>query len=188
MKICYADPPYLGCGSRLYGKLHPDAADYDDPETHRKLIARLSDEFDAWALSLHVPSIRTILGFCPEDVRVGAWVKSFASFKPGVNPAWCWEPVIFRGGRALGRDVPTVRDYVVAPITLKKGCPGAKPEAFSFWVFEFLGADPADEFVDMFPGSGSVGEAWARWSDVSRKLGEVSRRKVEPGQAVLALE
>jgi hypothetical protein len=84
MRFAYADPPYLGCG-RLYAKYHPDALIWDDPETHRHLIERLSDEWpDGWALSLHTPSLRTILPMCPADVRVAAWVKPFAVFKPGV--------------------------------------------------------------------------------------------------------
>lgn len=45
MKAAYADPPYLGCGKSHYGALHEQAADYDDPEHHRRLIERLCDEF-----------------------------------------------------------------------------------------------------------------------------------------------
>jgi hypothetical protein len=170
MKFAYADPPYLGCGARLYGKIHPDAADYDRPETHKALVERLCDEFEAWALSLHVPSLRTILPMCPEDARIGVWGKSFAAFKPNVNPAYCWEPVIFRGGRSLGRDVPTVRDYVVAPITLQRGLPGVKPDAFCWWIFDFLGAESADDFHDLFPGSGAVGRAWEQYKRAKTSL------------------
>lgn len=164
-RFAYADPPYLGQGRKLYGKLHPDAADFDRPEAHRALIGRLVDEFpDGWALSASSPSLHTILPMCPPDVRVGAWVKPFASFKANVNPAYCWEPVIFTGGRKLGREVDTVRDYVSAPITLKRGTPGAKPDAFCVWLFNVLGMRPEDELVDLFPGSGAVTRAWQRWS------------------------
>jgi hypothetical protein len=38
---------------------------------------------------------------------------------------------------------------------------GAKPAVFIRWVFDLLGALPGDEFVDVFPGSGGVGRAWA---------------------------
>jgi hypothetical protein len=161
--FAYADPPYLGCGAKHYGDRHPDAAAYDRVEAHEALIGRLCGEFEAWALSLHSPSLRAILPLCPADVRVGAWVKPFASFKANVNPGYCWEPVIFRGGRRLGRDVPTVRDYVSVPITLRKGCPGAKPPEFCWWIFDFLGAGPDDEFHDLFPGSGAVGLAWEEY-------------------------
>jgi hypothetical protein len=163
VKAAYADPPYLGCGKSHYGHLHAEAADYDDPETHRKLIARLCDEFDAWALSLHSPSLKVILPMCPDDCRVSPWVKPFASFKPGVNPAFAWEPVIWRGGRKRGLDEPTLRDYCSAPITLRRGFPGAKPDEFCWWLFDLLGLTPDDEFHDLFPGSGAVGRAWEAW-------------------------
>lgn len=161
MKFAYADPPYLGCGQKHYGQHHEAAADYDRLETHAALIERLVDEYpDGWALSLHTPSLRAILPLCPEDVRVSAWVKPFASFKPGVNPGYCWEPVIWRGGRKLGRDVPTVQDFVSANITLRKGLSGAKPPAFCHWLFDLLGMQPGDEFHDLFPGTGGVLAAW----------------------------
>lgn len=160
MKFAYADPPYLGVAG-YYKHLHPDALDYDRVETHAALIERLCGEFaDGWALSLHSPSLRTILPLCPPDVRVMAWTKPFASFKPGVNPAYAWEPVIVRGGRKRNRDVPTVRDWCAVNITLQRGLTGAKPKAFCFWIFEVLGMLPSDEFCDLFPGSGAVSEAW----------------------------
>lgn len=168
MKFAYADPPYLGCGQKHYGHQHADAADYDSIEAHCSLISRLGFEFpDGWAMSLSSTTLRRILLLCPEDVRVGAWVKPFASFKPNVNPAYCWEPVIFHGGRSAsgrgGRTSATVRDYVSANITLQMGTSGAKPDAFAFWIFEFLGAQAEDEMVDLFPGSGAIGRAWETW-------------------------
>jgi hypothetical protein len=165
MMFVYADPPYLGCGAKLYAQHHPDAADYDDPETHRALVLRLvGGGFDGWALSLHSPSLRVILPMCPDDCRVMAWVKPFASFKPNVNPAYCWEPVIVWGGRKRTREQPTVRDYVSASITLRKGLAGAKPRAFAFWLFEVLGMEPDDELVDLFPGTGAITNAFLEWS------------------------
>lgn len=164
MRFCYADPPYLGLAEKFYGKLHPEAAEYDKPEKHQWLIDRLCDEFpDGWAMSLHTPTLRTILPMCPEDCRVGAWVKPFASFKKGVRVAYAWEPVIFRGGRRRPQEVDTVRDWIAANIALERGFRGAKPDGFAFWIFEILGMQPDDEFVDMFPGSGSVTRAWESW-------------------------
>ena len=95
--------------------------------------------------------------------RVAAWVKPFASFKPGVNPAYAWEPVIFAGGRKRGKKADTVRDWVACNIALERGFFGAKPEGFCFWLFDLLGMTPDDEFEDIFPGSGAVGKAWKRW-------------------------
>lgn len=160
MKFAYADPPYLGCG-KLYARNHPDALDADNPEWHGAMIARLCDEFpDGWAMSLSSPSLRTILPMCPEDARVGAWVKPFAIFKPNVNPAYAWEPFIWRGGRKGDRKRATVRDWVSANITLKRGLTGVKPKAFCAHIFQVLGILPEDEFIDLFPGSGAVSEAF----------------------------
>lgn len=163
MRFAYADPPYLGCGA-LYAKHHPEALVWDDPATHRALIERLSNEYpDGWALSASTPSLRTLLPMCPEDVRIGSWVKPFCSFKPGVPVAYAWEPVLWRGGRRRSRNEPTVRDWVAASITLKRGLTGTKPRLVCRWIFDLLGADAGDELDDLFPGSGAVGSAWADW-------------------------
>ena len=163
MRAAYADPPYLGLAEKFYGRLHPEAAEYDKPETHRALIQRLCDEFDTWALSLHEPSLRVILPMCPRDVRVAAWVKPFASFKPNVLRAWTWEPVIFRFARNRTREQGTWRDFVAEPIAMRRGFPGAKPDGFCFWLFDGLNLSPDDDFHDLFPGSGAVGRAWETW-------------------------
>jgi hypothetical protein len=163
MRIAYADPPYLGCGG-LYAAYHPDARDWNDPETHRDLVARLCGEFsDGWAMSLSAPSLRTILPMCPDDARVGSWVKPFASFKPGVTIAYAWEPVIWRGGRKRTREQDTVRDWIAESITLKRGLTGAKPRKFCRWLFEVMNLQPGDELVDLFPGTGAVSAAWLEW-------------------------
>lgn len=163
MKAAYADPPYLGLAEKFYGELHPEAAAYDKPETHKALIERLCDEYEAWAMSLHTPALRVILPMCPDDVRVAAWTKPFASFKPGVGVAYAWEPVIVRGGRRRTREQRTVRDYCAVPITLRRGFCGAKPKDFCYWLFEILNLETDDEFHDLFPGSGAVSRAWDEW-------------------------
>ena len=163
-RAAYADPPYLGCGAKLYGELHAQAAECDSLDFHRELIERLSSDFDAWALSLHSPSLRDLLPLCPDDVRVAAWVKPFCSYKPGVNPAYAWEPVIFRGGRKRPRGDDKIRDFISEPVRLGKArVPGEKPRAFCFWIFDLLGLQPDDDLHDLFPGSGAVSEAWEAW-------------------------
>jgi hypothetical protein len=92
---------------------------------------------------------------CPEDARVGAWVKPFAVFKPNVNPAYAWEPFIWRGGRKGDRTRATVRDWASANITLKRGLTGAKPRDFCRHILDVLGFEPGDDIVDMFPGTGA---------------------------------
>jgi hypothetical protein len=159
MKFAYADPPYLGCGAKFYQR-----PEWDTVKRHAELVAQLVAEYpDGWVMSLHTPSLKAILPLCPDVARVGAWVKPFASFKPNVSPAYCWEPVIWMGGRKRTRDEMTVRDYHSEGITLKRGFTGAKPEGFSFWVFDLLGMQPDDEFVDLFPGSGAVSVAWEQF-------------------------
>ena len=108
-------------------------------------------------------SLKFILSLCPDDVRVAAWVKPFCAFKPNVNPAYAWEPVIIKGGRKLGREVVTVRDWIAESITLNKGLCGVKPKAFCFWLFDFVGLQSGDVFYDIFPGSGAVGKAWQEY-------------------------
>jgi len=165
MKFAYADPPYLGCGN-LYAKHHPDALVWDDPQSHKDLIERLVDEFlDGWAYSLSSSTLHTILPFCPSDVRVMAWVKPFCSYKPNVNPAYSWEPIIVRGGRKRGRKLNTVDDFVSCNITLKKGLTGVKPLNFWMWLFAVLNALPGDEFCDLFPGSNGGDKAWKMFCD-----------------------
>lgn len=168
MNFAYADPPYLGLSQKFYGHLHAQAADYDDPEVHRQLITRLCDEFDGWALSLHTPALKIMLDMCPADVRIGSWVKPFASFKKNVTRAWAWEPIILRGGRPIPITQPTVRDWVESPavaenITMKRGFTGAKPAAVVRWIFDWWNMQPGDEFTDLFPGSGAVQDAYTAW-------------------------
>lgn len=153
MRFAYADPPYIGQAKKHYGCEEID---------HIKLIADLM-KYDGWALSLSSPTLKQILDLCPDDVRIGAWVKPFCSFKPNVNPAYAWEPVIFWGGRKRGREDLTIRDWVSANITLQTGVHGAKPKAFCYWIFDILGMFIDDEFDDLFLGSGAVSKTWEEW-------------------------
>jgi hypothetical protein len=170
VRFAYADPPYPGHLRRKLYASDPKCAEVD----HAELVAKLVREFpDGWALSTGSNNLHAVLPLCPPDVRVMAWVKPFCSFKPGVNPAYAWEPVIVRGGRKLGRDIDTRRDWVSANILLKKGCAGAKPPQFCDWLFGVLGAQSGDDLADLYPGSGGVGRRWAetygavRWDLVS---------------------
>lgn len=160
MKFAYADPPYIGKAYKHY-RDHPD---YGGEVDHAALIERLCDEYpDGWALSCSTPSLAQILAMCPSGVRIGAWVKPFAVFKPNVNPAYAWEPVVFSGGRRRTREQPTVRDWVSENITLRRGLVGVKPDKVCQWIFDVLNAQPGDVMDDLFPGSGAVSEAWSRW-------------------------
>ena len=162
MKVAYADPPYLGC-SHFY----PEHQEID----HNKLIEDLVWNYEIWALSCSSPSLGILLNHYllkgrtkSGVVRVAAWVKPFCSFKPNVNPGYAWEPVIFSTKRTrFTREQPTIRDWVSANITLKRGMKGVKPIGFCYWLFELLGMQPEDDFVDLYPGTGAVTRAWEKW-------------------------
>jgi len=162
MKVAYADPPYIGQANK-----YPEKQEVD----HKELIDMLCSNYECWALSASSPSLQYILSLCPTDVRVGAWVKPFCIFKPNVNPAYAWEPVIFRGERKKrSRQEPTVRDWVSASITLKKGIVGAKPQEFCGWLFELLGMNIEDTFDDLYPGTGIVTKCWNIWKEYRNYL------------------
>ena len=159
MRVAYADPPYPGMSG--FYKDHPDFAGEVD---HADLIARLVSDYDAWILHTASVTLRDVLALCPDGHRVGAWVKTFASYKPGVNPAYAWEPVIFYGGRNdSSKTKATVADWFPCPITLRKGLTGAKPREVVEWCFRMLGLREGDDLHDLFPGTGIVSETWARF-------------------------
>lgn len=166
-RIAYADPPYPGMSN--YYKDDPCCAEVD----HALLMAEMEEQYDAWALSTASTTLQEVLAVAPKKVRVASWVKPFCSFKPGVSPAYTWEPVVFRAANRSDKKARTDRDHFVSDvcsvnITLKKGLVGAKPPDFCYWLFDLLGMKHDDEFVDLYPGTGGVTEAWLRWSERKR--------------------
>jgi hypothetical protein len=50
-----------------------------------------------------------------------------------------------------------VRDWLSCARHMRKGLPGAKPDAFNRWVLDLLGYDAGlDEIDDLFPGTGGM--------------------------------
>ncbi len=150
MKVAYADPPYPS--KNPYRYYESQVAD------HRLLIAHL-EEFDGWALSTSSAALVTVAQWLPEWTRCAAWVKQPGRIN-GAGAQHSWEPVLYKAAR---------RNYAAMDSTGRTGYNsrarfvGAKPEVFSFWLFDLLGLEPDDEFVDVFPGSGAVSEAWEKW-------------------------
>lgn len=154
-KLAYADPPYLGC-AKLYPE-HPDAAIWDNPDTHAQLLRRLDSEYDGWAYSLTSTTLATLLPLAPERVRIAAWVKPFAAFKRNVRVAYTWEPVLFKPGRDSSKfGAPVSRDHLSSSITLRRGLTGTKPDKFNRWILDLLGYIEGDEVADLFPGSNGM--------------------------------
>lgn len=192
MKFAYADPPYLGRGE-YYIAHHKDALLWDNPETHQQLIERLQDEYpDGWVMSLSEQSLRVILPMCPAGARVGAWITDRARFagKP-VTVRRHFEPVIFCGGRPHAEAGNRAADFIItkqepmdngqpryvmkkSDIRVGKIFVGRKPEAFTLWVTDLLGAIQGDTIDDLFPGSGAVSRAINAW-----QRGETSRGQVD---------
>ena len=163
MRFAYADPPYVGQAKKHYGD-HPD---YGGEVDHEYLIGTVLAEFDGWALSLSMKSLRYLLPLCPEDALVLAWFNTNAP-PMGDKRMYSWEPVILHGGR---RPSTHTRTSFTGPPPMWTFRPvderhviGEKSEAFCHWVFRCAGLGPDDELVDLFPGSGAVGRAWASFA------------------------
>lgn len=160
--IGYADPPYIGC-AHLY-KDHPDYAGEVD---HVALVERLEAEFDGYVLhaGAHNASEAILAPMAARyGWRKGIWVKQFAAFKKNVPTAYAWEPVYIKTARKPVVSKRFVnRDWIMCPITMKKGLTGAKPEAVCHWAFELAACHPEDTLADLFPGTGAVTEHWRTW-------------------------
>lgn len=161
--FAYADPPYPGQAKRLYGK-HPDYAGEVD---HRTLIARLTYEYDGWALSTSMKALPSVLRHCPDNVYVLAWVKPISP-PMGDHRIYNWEPLIMRPLRQPGPGYVRMSITASPPQFTFRPRPashviGEKPAAFAEWLFEAAGLVPGDRFVDLYPGSGAVGRAWDEW-------------------------
>lgn len=183
MKLVIADPPYPpfnGAGgrknraSRWYGTgqrsttdrpadVHPGAADWDDPARHRSLLVELLDTSEGFAIATSPDGIAAY-GPLPAAARIMAWLKPNA--QPGAHRLRSlWEPVILYppvGRRTNRGGVGSVPDTLVAPVG-RGAFRGAKPEAWTHWVLDALTYRDGDEVVDMFPGSGIVGQAVATY-------------------------
>lgn len=48
-----------------------------------------------------------------------------------------------------------MRDWIEAPMTMRRGFIGAKPETVCHWAFEVVGATRDDDLIDLYPGSGA---------------------------------
>jgi hypothetical protein len=164
VRFAYADPPYPGQSKRLYGD-HPDYAGEVD---HRELVERLEDEFpNGWALSTGAKNLQEVLALCP-PVRTLIWHKK-AGTPFGDHFYWKWEPVLLRGCRRPdGYPHDLLEALPLGQVSTFRALPeshvsGAKPAAFCHWLFECMGLRYDDEFVDLFPGSGTVTAEWEAW-------------------------
>ena len=177
MRLCIADPPYLGRAEMFYGDRdlaslnfggsinqtfkadrHPDAHLWDDPRTHRQLVQDLVAHYDGWAIAMVPDSLRHYLQWVPPDVVIAVWHDPRV-MPTGRHPRRRWEPVIVSRppGRRQVTAVPTpVGDVLTCPHP-SGSFAGAKPRAWTRWVLDMMGHDPdVDTVDDLFAGSGAV--------------------------------
>lgn len=146
----YLDPPYPGRAD-----LYPEGQELD----HAELISDACRLYpDGWALSTAADSLGDVMALCPRGVRVACWRRDW---RPYLERAQSWEPVIVCGGRRIEKlNLP---DSLIARPPRGWQYQGAKPQAFVWWVGALLGAQRGDELIESFPGSGGGARAWARY-------------------------
>lgn len=168
-RFAYADPPYPGCARRYYNC---------DEVDHAELISRLFDEYpDGWALSTSAEALPEVLAIVTDamrtlrregcklaELRVCPWVRGARKVR-AYRPRNAWEPLIVYGGRPRLYGPEHDSCDVLVWGGRQHSHPGAlvgmKPAPFAEWLFVQLGAALGDELVDLFPGSGAIGRAWA---------------------------
>jgi hypothetical protein len=175
MRLCIADPPYLGRAHRYYGvggsgaghgKMradeHPAAVEWDNPDRHVRLVHDLDATYDAWAIAMTVYSIGVYASAVTLDSRSGyrfaAWVKPNGGVPSGSRIHTSWEPVLFHIplARRKRESGPFINDHLAANAG-GASFMGAKPQAWTRWVLDLMGYDPEQDTVtDLFPGSGAV--------------------------------
>jgi len=171
--FAYADPPYPGLARRYYA----NRPDYGGEVDHAELVSRLTAGYDGWALSTSAAALRDVLAVSPAGVSVAVWVRGEQPTRSYL-PVNAWEPVIFFGARRIlscssARRLDVLQ-YVLRPrLTDTARVIGSKPAAFCSWLFALLGLQPADELVDVFPGSGRVAEAWQTFRTETSRIAEL---------------
>jgi len=179
VRLCIADPPYLGRATDWYGGTmraaqmttskgarinpadnHPDAYLWDDPETHRTLVERLCADYDGWAIAMAHDNLRVYIPMIPASVpvRIGIWSRP-QSMPGAARVINVYEPVVVRipEGRRASKGCSIFPRDSVTISRLNNGFPGAKPPAWTRWVLDMLGYDSETDTVDdLFHGSGAV--------------------------------
>lgn len=189
MKLCIADPPYLGRAAVWYGAsmgksqlskkdggtsrtgvrpadFHKDAHLWDDMQTHANMVNMLIENYDGWAIAMAHDNLRDYIPMIPQKIpfRIGIWTKP-QPMPSGARVMNVYEPVIVRipeGRRASNGQTIFPRDSVTIS-RLNNGFPGAKPPAWTRWVLDMLGYDAETDTVDdLFEGSGAVAQELAQ--------------------------
>lgn len=176
MKLAIADPPYppfIGSGgrknraSRWYGSgqrskkdkpadSHERAGDWDNPETHRRLLLHLLESFDGFVIATSLDGIKAY-GDLPPEMKICIWQRPNAN--PGAHRVrtTCEAVLLYppAGRRSNRGGVGMVPDFLSAPVP-RGGFTGKKPSEWVDWVLALMTWQEGDEVQDLFAGSGSV--------------------------------
>lgn len=182
MKLAIADPPYLGKAELLYGAtpipdnpsgtvdqirkadVHNDAYIWDDPSTHKQMVADLVDRFDGFAIAMLPDNLYEYLQWVPRDTRVAVWHDNNV-MPTGSHPRRRWEAVLVsrpKGRRRVNDVAVPVGDVLSVPHG-KGHFAGRKPRQWTEWVLAMMGYCPTHDTVeDLFAGSGAVSATLAQ--------------------------
>jgi hypothetical protein len=154
----YGDGP-RDLGGAKPADFHHAAGEWDAPARHRRLLEDLEAGYDGWAIATTMDGLQHYMPL-PVPARILIWHKPRA-MPTAHRIAHTCEAVIVcapraRRARPLTGQVP---DLLTTPAP-GDGFAGAKPRAWTLWVLDALGYDPAvDEVDDLFPGSGAITRA-----------------------------
>jgi hypothetical protein len=194
MKLVIADPPYLGRARRWYGEgrghsggrgradLHDESTQWDTPEAHMSLIEQLEETADGWAVAMSPDSLPLYLAHVPTGTRVAVWARA-NGIPSGSRIRAVWEPVLVKTPKArIAHGTGASTDDLLTAGIPAGGFAGRKPEAWTHWVLDMLGYDPALDVVeDLFAGTGAVSDAIATYPH--RPIARGRRRDAPPVQA-----
>jgi hypothetical protein len=187
IRCAYADPVYPG-RSPYYlvegtPEYHPDAARWDDLAEHVALMGRLdAGHPDGWAMSTSSDAARELWHAAPPGTQLAVWSRGGPRLNLRVVPGW--EAVLYRTSTIKVPGRPQAMDWLMCGIghtsRADRGFYGAKPPRFCRWLFALLGlgGHPADELVDLFPGSGAVTRAWADYRALAIERRGVTQRSL----------
>lgn len=143
--------------------IHPDAGKWDDLSAHRELLLHMVQNYDGWAIAT-TPDGLGAYHPLPINAQIMAWHRPTA-MPGGGRLIERWEPVIvYIPEERRTREGMRVSNVLTANAPSARGrgrsFVGSKPPAWTRWVLDALGYDPAsDQIDDLFPGSGAVAAA-----------------------------
>jgi len=186
MKLCIADPPYLGRAQVWYGDkmpksqlgknqggtanisgpkpadFHPQAYLWDQIETHEKLVKNLLENYDGWAIAMAHDNLRDYLPLIPKNVqiKIAIWHKP-QNMPTAARVQNVYEPVLVHipKGRKAAKGQKVFPKDLVTISRINNGFAGAKPPEWTRWILDLLGYQEGDQVDDLFEGSGAVSQA-----------------------------